>query len=104
MTPLGDGSDDMVAQTKDPEQVLSGSIPARLAQHCSFHGRRQRLNCRFLAVLVAYMPQHRTGGLCATAAESVIELVDAQGVRALVAGETHFARTSGNPIDRVHHP
>src|ERR1035437_8136217 len=30
-TPLGDGSDDMVAQKKDPEQVLSGSIPARLA-------------------------------------------------------------------------
>jgi hypothetical protein len=49
------------------------------------------------------MLQHGTGGLRATAAESVIELVDAQGMRALVAGEGHAAPTSGNPVNRVHH-
>jgi hypothetical protein len=68
----------------------------------SFHGRRQRLDYRFLAVLAAYMSQHGASGLRSTTAESVIELVDAQDVRALVASEGHFARTSGNPVDRVH--
>src|ERR1700686_5197756 len=32
MTPLGDGSND-IKPKKDPERVLSGAIPARLAQH-----------------------------------------------------------------------
>jgi hypothetical protein len=54
-------------------------------------------------VLVAYMLQHGTGGLRPTTAESVIELVDAQDVRALVASEGHFTRAWGNPVDRVHH-
>ena len=49
------------------------------------------------------MLQHGTGGLRAAAAESVIELIDAQGVRALVAGEGHSTPTSGNPVNRVHH-
>jgi hypothetical protein len=93
----------MGAHKKGPRAGSLGSIPARLAQQPSFHDRRQRLNYRFLAVLVAYMSQHGTGGLRATAAECVIELVDAHGVRALVAHEGHFARTSGNSVDRVHH-
>jgi hypothetical protein len=98
------GSDDVgVQKENDPEQVLFGSIPARLAPTPSFHGRKYRLNCRFFAVLVPYMTQHGTGGLRATTAESVIELVDAQDVRALVAGECHSARTSGTPVDRVHY-
>jgi hypothetical protein len=92
-----------LAQKKDPEQVLSGSILRAFSSMPSFHGRRYRRNYRFLAVLDAYMCQHGAGGLRSTTAESVIELVDAQDVRALVASEGHFARTSGNPVDRVHH-
>jgi hypothetical protein len=61
------------------------------------------LDYRFLAVLVAYMSQHGAGCLRATTAESFIELVYAQGVRALVASEGHATRTSENPADRVHH-
>jgi hypothetical protein len=88
---------------KDPEQVLSGSIPKASSSMPSLHGRRFRRNYRFLAVLDAYMCQHGAGGLRSTTAESVIELVDTQDVRALVASEGHVARTSGNPVDRVHH-
>ena len=49
------------------------------------------------------MSQHGAGGLRATTAESVIELVYAQGVRARVAREGHATRTSKSPADRVHH-
>jgi len=48
------------------------------------------------------MSQHGAGGLRSTTAESVIELVNEQDVRALVASEGHCARTSGNRVDRVH--
>jgi hypothetical protein len=48
------------------------------------------------------MSQHGASGLHATTAESVIELVDAQCVRALVACEGHATRASQNPADRVH--
>jgi hypothetical protein len=65
-----------------------------------FHGLSRRLRYQLLAVLVAYMLQHCTGGLRSGAAESVIELVDAHGVQALVASENHAARVS---VDRVHH-
>jgi hypothetical protein len=69
----------------------------------SFHGLRRKLPYWLFGVLIAYMLQHGTGGLRATVAKFVIELVDAQGVRALVAGEGHFTPTSGTPVDRVHH-
>jgi hypothetical protein len=49
------------------------------------------------------MSQHGAGRLRSTTAEAVIELVDAQDVRALVAREGHCVRTPGNPIDRIHH-
>jgi hypothetical protein len=54
-------------------------------------------------VLVAHMLQHGTRRLRATAAEPVIELVDALGMRALVAGEGHASPASSDPVDRVHH-
>jgi hypothetical protein len=91
------------AKENDPEQVFSGSIPSARTLMPSFHCRRQRLKYRVLAVLAAYMSQHGAGGLRLTAAESVIELVDAQDVRGPVASEGHRARASGNPVDRVHH-
>jgi hypothetical protein len=49
------------------------------------------------------MLQHGTRRLRATAAEPVIELGDALGMRALVAGEGHASPASGDPVDRVHH-
>jgi hypothetical protein len=90
-------------RTKKAQSRFSRVDSSAFSSTPSFHDRRQRLNYRFLAVFVAYMFQHGTGSLGATAAESVIELIDAHGVRALVAREDHFARTSGNPVDRVHH-
>lgn len=80
-----------------------GRFQVRFSLMPSCHCRRQGLKYRFLAVLAAYMSQHGAGGLRSTTAESVIELVDAQDVRALAASEGHCARTSGNPVDRVHH-
>jgi hypothetical protein len=49
------------------------------------------------------MLQHGTSRLRSGATELVIELVDAHGVRALVAGEGHAVPASGEPVDRVHH-
>jgi len=43
-------------------------------------------------MLVAYMLQHGTSGLRATATESVIELVDVLGMWAVKADEDHAAR------------
>ena len=83
--------------------ALVESMSARLAQTPSFRSGRQRLNYRVFAVLVSYMAQHGTGSLRATTAKSVVELIDAQDARALVASEGYFSRTSRNPVDRVHH-
>jgi len=66
----------------------------------SFDDRGLRISCRIFAVLVAYMLQHGACGLGATATESVIELVDALGMRAEKADEDHAARFF---VDRVHH-
>jgi hypothetical protein len=48
------------------------------------------------------MLQHGPSGLRAKAAQSVIELIDAQGVRALVASEGHTTVISWDPVDCVH--
>jgi hypothetical protein len=88
-------------RNKDREQVLSGSFFHTL-NSISFHGLSQRLPHRLFAVLVAYMLQHGPSGLRATAAQSVIELTDAQGVRAHVASEGHATVISWDPVDCVH--
>ncbi len=66
----------------------------------SFHDLRL-LPYRRFAVLVAYMLQHGMSGLRATATESVIELVDALGMWAVMADEDDAARVL---VDRVHNP
>jgi hypothetical protein len=48
------------------------------------------------------MLQHGLGGLRASATQHVIELVDAHGVRALVALERHATPILGSPVDGVH--
>ncbi len=91
-------SDDMDVKKNDPEQVISGSSPS-LSSVPSFHDPRLRIPYRLFAVLVAYMLQHGTSGLRATAAETVIELVDVLGMWAVKADEDYAARVS---VDRVH--
>lgn len=51
-------------------------------------------------MLLAYMLQHGSGGLRARTTQPVVELIDAQGVRALFASECDAI--AGNPIYRVH--
>lgn len=50
------------------------------------------------------MLQHGPSGLRARASESAIELIDAQGMRALVASEDHVIVISWRPVDCVHQP
>jgi len=96
-------SDDMVRKRKRPRASSLWVDSVALSSIPSLHDLRRKLPYRLFGVLIAYMLQHGTGGLRATAPESVIELVDAQGVRALVAGEGHATPTSRIPVDRVHH-
>jgi hypothetical protein len=84
----------------DPERVLSGSIPSHYKSVPSLHDLGEGLSYWLFAMLVAYMLQHCTGGLRSRATQSVSELVDAHGVRAHIAGESHTARVSA---DRIHH-
>jgi len=83
----------------DPEQVLSGSDSLALSSMPSFHDLTLRIPDRLFAVLLAYMRQHGTRSLRATATESVIELGDALSMWAVMADEDHAARVF---VDRVH--
>ena len=83
------------------EQVLSGSDSLALSSMPSFHDLRVGPPNRLFAVLLAYMLQHGICGLRATATESVIELVDALSMWAVMADEDHAA---GVFVDRVHNP
>ena len=58
----------------------------------SFHDLRLKISYRRFAVLLAYILQHGTCGLRTTATESVIELVDALSMWAVMADEDHAAR------------
>ena len=70
----------MDVKKNDPEQVLSGSDSLALRSVPSFHDLTLRIPYRLFAVLVAYMLQHGSCALRATATESAIELIDALNV------------------------
>lgn len=92
----------VLSDTATPEQVLSGSIPLHQISIPSFHGLRHRSPCRLFAVLVVHMLQHGLGRLRASASQPVIELIDAHGVRTLLAVEDHGTPIFGSPLDHVH--